>query len=92
MLDGTNGFQDCVVPTLRRGGIGIQSDGGSLVESRELNFASITTEEKWLLDIGLPRHLDFLHVWTDVSSLSWRGEKVPAFGALGTQRAQRPHR
>jgi hypothetical protein len=29
----------------------------------------VFTEEKWISDIGLPRHLDFPHVWTDVSHL-----------------------
>jgi hypothetical protein len=27
----------------------------------------VFTEEKWISDIGLPRHLDFPHVWTDVN-------------------------
>jgi hypothetical protein len=28
----------------------------------------VFTEEKWMSDFGLPRHLDFPHVWTDVRS------------------------
>jgi hypothetical protein len=48
----------------------------------------VFTEEKWISDIGLPRHLDFPHVWTDVSSrfglslifcCSWR---IVLFNAL----------
>jgi hypothetical protein len=26
----------------------------------------VFAEEKWMSEIGLPRHLDFPHVWTDV--------------------------
>jgi hypothetical protein len=27
----------------------------------------VFAEEKWMSEIGLPRHLDFPHVWTDVT-------------------------
>jgi hypothetical protein len=30
----------------------------------------VFTEEKWISDIGLPRHLDFPHVWTDVTDIT----------------------
>jgi hypothetical protein len=34
----------------------------------------VFAEEKWMSEIGLPRHLDFPHVWTDVNTHNSKDE------------------
>jgi hypothetical protein len=48
----------------------------------------VFAEEKWMSEIGLPRHLDFPHVWTDVSARSGNAMRsaCATCGSLGDLR------